>query len=210
MINKIIFVIVLVFIFGCSTKQSPTTSEDDNNTILSGDISTPLDSYIIENTFGVFRTIMGDKYHAAEDAKAWGDREVYAMMDGIISFSGSMDGYGWLIIIDHPDLDIYSLYGHLSTRRNKLPEGTIVKPGDLIAYIADDYEDGSWDLITNPNSNYPYWEPHLHFGIREGLMSEYDWTGDDRWMAGWTKTYPTELGWIKQSDFMTQYQNTNM
>ena len=39
---------------------------------------------------------------------------MYAIADGEISFSGSKGGYGWLIIIDHPQANLYSLYGHLS------------------------------------------------------------------------------------------------
>ena len=54
------------------------------------------------------------KYHAAEDYHLPAGSPVYAFADGEISFSGRMGGYGWLIIIDHPQFDIYSLYGHLS------------------------------------------------------------------------------------------------
>ncbi len=56
------------------------------------------------------------KYHAAEDYFQPAGTPVYAMADGEVSFSGPMGGYGWLIIIDHPQANIYSLYGHLSSQ----------------------------------------------------------------------------------------------
>lgn len=55
-----------------------------------------------------------DKFHAAEDYHRPAGTPVYAMADGDISFSGPMRGYGWLIIVDHPQANLYSLYGHLS------------------------------------------------------------------------------------------------
>ena len=51
------------------------------------------------------------EYHAAEDVYLPPGASVYAMADGQVSFSGPMDGYGWLIIIDHPQANLYSLYG---------------------------------------------------------------------------------------------------
>ncbi len=39
------------------------------------------------------------EFHAAEDYKRSAGTPVYAMADGLISFSGPADGYGWLIII---------------------------------------------------------------------------------------------------------------
>jgi murein DD-endopeptidase MepM/ murein hydrolase activator NlpD len=48
------------------------------------------------------RTTRGPEYHAAEDILQPAGTPVYAMADGMVSFSGLMGGYGWLIIIDHP------------------------------------------------------------------------------------------------------------
>ncbi|MCJ7716605.1 MAG: M23 family metallopeptidase, partial [Anaerolineales bacterium] len=83
----------------------------------------------------------GSKYHAAEDYHLPAGSPVYAFADGEISFSGPMGGYGWLIIIDHPQANIYSLYGHLSPSRWLLKSGTVEK-GDLIAYLGDSDENG--------------------------------------------------------------------
>ncbi|KQC13443.1 MAG: hypothetical protein APR63_00535 [Desulfuromonas sp. SDB] len=152
----------------------------------------PLENYQIIQTFGN-RTSSG-RYHAAEDALGEGGTPVYAIADGVVSYSGQMAGYGWLIIIDHPQLNIYSLYGHLSTRRFKVTGGEVYC-GQLIAHLADDDEDGS-------GGSYPHWTPHLHFGIRRGIKDDYPGNGDDRWMAGHTWSYPSTLGWIAPSEFI--------
>ena len=102
------------------------------------------------------------KFHAAEDYKRPPGTPVYAMADGKISFSGRAGGYGWLTLIDHPQANLYSLYGHLSPSRWKLKAGTDVKRGDLIAYLGDADENGG-------SKEQPL-VPHLHFGIRAGQI----------------------------------------
>ena len=104
------------------------------------------------------------RYHAAEDYHLPAGSPVYAIADGEISFSGPMGGYGWLIIIDHPQFNIYSLYGHLSPSRWYLKSGTVEK-GDLIAYLGDPDENGG--SAKNPLVT------HLHFGIRAGQRRDY-------------------------------------
>jgi len=127
------------------------------------------------------------QFHAAEDYKRPAETPVYAMADGRVSFSGTAGGYGWLIIIDHPQANLYSLYGHLSPSRWKLNEGTDVKKGDLIAYLGDPDENGG--------SKKSPLEPHLHFGIRAGQRDDYPGRGEWRWMAGWIRLCPQDLGW---------------
>ena len=131
------------------------------------------------------------EYHAAEDSYDPPGTPVYAMTDGKISFAGRMDGYGWLIIIDHPQVNLYSLYGHLSPSRWRLRSGTDVKKGDLIAYLGDDDENGG--SKENPLA------PHLHFGIRTGQRADYPKGGEWRWMAGWIRFCPQDLGWLQPS-----------
>jgi len=130
------------------------------------------------------------KYHAAEDFLRPAGTPVYAMADGNISFSGPMDGYGWLIIIDHPQANIYSLYGHLSPSRWRIRSGTVDK-GELISYLGDSNENGG--SVERPL------EPHLHFGIRSGQRSDYPGMGEWRWQAGWIKPCPRNLGWLQPS-----------
>jgi len=129
-------------------------------------------------------------YHAAEDYHRPAGTPVYAMADGRISFSGPMGGYGWLIIIDHPQANLYSLYGHLSPSRWRTESGP-VKKGELIAYLGDPDENGG--SPKNPL------RPHLHFGVRAGQRSDYPGMGEWRWQAGWIKPCPKELGWLQPS-----------
>ena len=154
----------------------------------------PLDEYSIIQDFGNPSNDFNQKYHSAEDLYGTAGTPVYAVANGEISYSGTMGGYGWLITIDHPEDDVYSLYGHLSSKRDKVTEGE-VQMGNIIAYIADDDEDGS-------GGEYPDWGPHLHFAIRQGSRYDYPENGDNRWMAGYTYVYPTEIGWLDPTDFI--------
>jgi murein DD-endopeptidase MepM/ murein hydrolase activator NlpD len=138
------------------------------------------------------------EYHAAEDSHHPPGTPVYAMADGRISFSGRAGGYGWLIIIDHPHANLYSLYGHLSPSRWKLRSGTEVKKGDLIAYLGDPDENGG--SKKNPLV------PHLHFGIRAGQTSDYPGKGEWRFMAGWIRLCPQDLGWLQPSLVITSQE----
>ena len=140
----------------------------------------------------------GRKYHAAEDYYWPAGTPVYAMADGKISYSGRMGGYGWLIIIDHPQFNLYSLYGHLSPSRWRLRSGSVVK-GDLIAYLGDSDENGG--SRENPLRT------HLHFGLRAGQRSDFPARGEWRWMAGWIKPCPQDLGWLQPSTVIKNQEN---
>ena len=130
------------------------------------------------------------EYHAAEDSLQPAGTPVHAMADGQVSFSGPMGGYGWLIIIDHPQGNLYSLYGHLSPSRWRLKSGTVEK-GELIAYLGDSDENGG-------SAEHPM-RTHLHFGVRAGQRSDYPGMGEWRWQAGWIKLCPQDLGWLQPS-----------
>jgi len=129
-------------------------------------------------------------YHAAEDFHRPAGTPVYAMADGEVSFSGRMGGYGWLVIVDHPQANIYSLYGHLSPSRWYIQPG-LVEKGQLIGYLGDPDENGG--SAKNPLVT------HLHLGVRAGQRADYPGKGEWRWMAGWIKPCPVELGWLKPS-----------
>jgi hypothetical protein len=132
------------------------------------------------------------KYHAAEDYHQPAGTPVYAIADGEVSFSGKMGGYGWLVIVDHPQFGLYSLYGHLSPSRWRIDAGTMVEKGELLAYLGDEYENGGSaksPLVT-----------HLHFGMRVGQRSDYPGKGEWRWMAGWIKPCPADVGWLCPSE----------
>lgn len=207
--------LAILLLAGCSTEypqscpSSPPIGLLNANEIASDDSLSfrfPLDESTIDETlffgwFGVTNECPPDMpdcynypevmFHAAEDYKRPAGTPVYAMADGHVSFSGTSEGYGWLIIIDHPQVNLYSLYGHLSPSRWKVDESTDVKKGDLIAYLGDSNENGG-------SAERPV-IPHLHFGIRAGQRDDYPGRGEWRWMAGWIRLCPQDIGWLQPS-----------
>ena len=168
----------------------------------------PIDDNLYFGWFGVSNECTPDivdcyeyperKFHAAEDYKRPAGTPVYAMADGIISYSGRAGGYGWLILIDHPQANLYSLYGHLSPSRWKLKAGTDVERGDLIAYLGDSDENGG-------SKEQPL-DTHLHFGIRAGQIADYPAKGEWRYMGGWIKLCPQDVGWLQPSLVITSQE----
>ncbi len=216
------FSIFLLLLAGCS-KQYPETCPSSTPIGLieadeiAGDDSLPfrfpleasmIDGKLFFGWFGVSNECnpnisecheYGERqYHAAEDYQRPAGTPVYAMADGRISFSGREAGYGWLIIIDHHQVNLYSLYGHLSPSRWKLESGTEVKRGDLIAYLGDSNENGG-------SADEPL-EPHLHFGVRAGQTADYPAKGEWRFMAGWIRLCPQDLGWLQPSVVITRQE----
>jgi len=210
------FGIVFLFLAACNTEypeSCPSYSSDFNlseaKTYPADDslpFQFPLDKYEpgspkYKSSFSMSGRSSFDspmEYHAAEDSYDPPGTPVYAIADGHISFSGRAGGYGWLIIIDHPQANLYSLYGHLSPSRWKLRSGTDVKKGEMIAYLGDNYENGGSE--KNPL------KPHLHFGIRAGQTTEYPSRGEWRFMAGWIRLCPQDLGWIQPSLVITSQE----
>ena len=168
----------------------------------------PIDDNLYFGWFGVSNECTPDiadcyeyperNFHAAEDYKRPAGTPVYAMADGTISFSGPAGGYGWLILIDHPQANLYSLYGHLSPSRWKLKAGTDVERGDLIAYLGDSDENGG-------SKEQPV-DTHLHFGIRAGQTADYPAKGEWRYMGGWIKLCPQDVGWLQPSVVITSQE----
>lgn len=87
--------------------------------------------------------------HQGLDIAAKIGTPIKAVADGIVSYSGTMGGYGNIIIIDHGN-GIQTYYGHCSKLYAKL--GKAVTAGDVIAAV------GNTGNSTGP---------HLHFEIRE-------------------------------------------
>ena len=138
-----------------------------------------------------------DEYHTAEDYHLPAGTPVYAMANGQVSFSGRMDGYGWLIVVDHPQANLYSLYGHLSPSRWHIRSGSVSK-GTLIGYLGDADENGG-------TAEHPM-RTHLHFSVRAGQRADYPGKGEWRWQAGWTKPCPTDVGWLHPSGVIVNQQ----
>ncbi|MFC2032586.1 M23 family metallopeptidase [Chloroflexota bacterium] len=179
----------------CPSYETVSLSEADtyvNNTELP--FRFPLDNFhagLYGARFAEYGTGSAEKCHAAEDYLRAPGTPVFAIADGVVSFCGPMGGYGWLIIIDHPQANLYSLYGHLSPSRWYIESGVFVEKGQLIAYLGDSDENGG-------SSKQPL-TPHLHFGIRAGQRADYSSMGEWRWQAGWIKYCPQDLGWLQPS-----------
>lgn len=86
-----------------------------------------------------------NRYGAAKDSnskitwdgvsiKAPRGREVLAVYSGTVVFSDWLQGYGWLLIIDHGD-GFMSLYAHAEGLHKDVGDG--VKKGELIAVVGD-------------------------------------------------------------------------
>jgi murein DD-endopeptidase MepM/ murein hydrolase activator NlpD len=204
--------ILLILLAGCAqpAESCPSFSSVDLSGVgFTGDddlpFQFPLDDYRIYTSSAPFSTdfaaygmtTRGPEYHAAEDIHQPAGTPVFAMADGRVSFSGPMEGYGWLIIIDHPQANLYSLYGHLSPSRWQIEPGR-VEEGELIGYLGDNDENGG--SAENPL------RPHLHFGVRTGQRADYSGMGSWRWQAGWIKPCPQDLGWLQPSVIITNQE----
>jgi len=151
--------------------------------------------YTVFAAYGGLRS--DPEYHSAEDYAQPPGTPVYAITGGEVTFSGPMGGYGWLVIVDHPQANLYSLYGHLSPSRWQVEPGPVEK-GELLGYLGDDDENGG-------SADQPL-RPHLHLGIRAGQRADYPAQGEWRWQAGWIKPCPQNPGWLQPSLIITGQQ----
>lgn len=92
-------------------------------------------------------------YHNGIDIPAPEGTPIYAAYAGTVVFSGWKDGYGYIEILHHPELNLYTFYGHCSAL--VAASGTNVSAGDTIAKVG------------NTGASYG---AHLHFGICNTLQ----------------------------------------
>ncbi|MFQ6016374.1 MAG: M23 family metallopeptidase [Anaerolineae bacterium] len=89
-----------------------------------------------------------DDFHTGIDIGVWYYTEVRATKDGVVTWAGWRQGYGWVVEIEH-EMGYSTLYAH--NVRYTVDPGDEVKAGDIIAYV------GSTGNTTGP---------HLHYEIR--------------------------------------------
>lgn len=102
--------------------------------------------------FGTRRDPFNEKrmeFHKGIDLGCPAGTKVYTVRSGEVVFSGYMEGYGRLVIVEH-EFGYRSYYGHLS--RIMVKPGMKVRPGDVLALS------GNTGRSTGP---------HLHFEIRK-------------------------------------------
>ncbi len=104
----------------------------------------PLDNGIVTSRYGI--RSLGN--HKGIDIAASTGTPIHASEAGVVTYSGWMDGYGYLIIIQHT-AGYETYYGHCSKLASDV--GDTVEKGDVIAYV------GSTGRSTGP---------HVHLEIR--------------------------------------------
>ena len=111
----------------------------------------PLKSISINSPYGtrVHPVTKKRTTHHGVDLKAAMNTPVYAPYAGVVTYSGWMNGYGKIVIIDHGG-GYTTRYAHLN--RWIVGKGTKVKKGQLIA------KTGNTGMSTGP---------HLHYEIRK-------------------------------------------
>jgi murein DD-endopeptidase MepM/ murein hydrolase activator NlpD len=94
------------------------------------------------------------KMHKGMDIAGSTGSPIYAAMDGTVTYSGWMEGYGKVIIIDHGN-KLETIYGHCNLLRVK--KGEKVSKGQRIGDV------GSTGRSTGP---------HVHFEVRINGVAE--------------------------------------
>lgn len=107
-------------------------------------------AYAITSPYGwrVHPVLQTKRFHYGIDIGVYSGTPIYSLMDGVVVYSGTMSGYGKVVMVNHGELT--SLYAHNSSIAVK--EGQTVKGGQLISYS------GNTGLSSGP---------HLHFEIRK-------------------------------------------
>lgn len=102
-----------------------------------------------DDLFGAYRT--AERSHGGLDLDAPIGTPIYAAKAGVVEVAEWVEGYGWLIVIDHKD-NTETYYAHMRYEYPFAVEvGQAVSRGQLIGYVGDT----GWSTA-----------PHLHFEYR--------------------------------------------
>lgn len=119
-------------------------------------------------------------YHNAIDIEAEYGSNIFAAYPGTCISADWMDAYGYMIILYHEDLGVYTYYAHCSSV--DITAGKVVAGGEVIGHVGS----------TGQSSG-----NHLHFGICDKLLS------------GWpTRTYYDPLTYFKYDGTSIQNPTT--
>lgn len=115
-------------------------------------IRTPLDIFRISSRFstGRYHPILNRiRAHKGTDYAAPSGTPIKATGDGRVSFMGWKGGYGRVMILKHGG-SYETVYGHMSSFRNGLGNGSRVQQGQVIGYV------GMSGLATGPHLHYEF------------------------------------------------------
>lgn len=125
------------------TPVKPLTQEDvEKSTSLRGDLIMPTNG-IISSEFG----LRNGRPHKGIDIANKAGTPIYAVLDGVVVFSGVQSGYGNVVVIEHPDF-VMTVYAH--NERNVVKVDDRVTQGQLIAYM------GSTGQSTGNHCHFEY------------------------------------------------------
>lgn len=125
----------------------------------------PVNGYVITSPFGP----RWGRQHKGLDMGVPVGTPVYSSYDGTIVGAGLLDpeGYGNVIVIRHDDVNLTTVYGHLSEFAFSESGGMLNKPvkaGELIG------KSGGKKGAPGAGSS---GGPHLHYEVRQGLAANY-------------------------------------
>lgn len=119
-------------------------TDQNREVFLHNSITTPIRG-VLTSTFGEQRSGYN---HKGIDLAAEIGTKIQAALDGTVNFSGVAEGYGNVVIIDHPN-NLQTVYAHCS--KLKASTGEKVLRGQVIAEVGN----------TGDSTG-----PHLHFEIK--------------------------------------------
>jgi len=137
-------------------------------------LASPLDIPLLLN--GNFAELRAHHFHAGLDFKTQGRTglPIYAPADGYVSrINISTSGYGNALYIDHPELNLTTVYGHLESFAPQIDSLAKAKHYELEKYNINFFPEGKalrvkkGDIIAYSGNTGSSAGPHLHFETRD-------------------------------------------
>ncbi len=160
-----------IFIF-----QLLSLSAKQHTEYLEYHLSAPLDIPLLLS--GNFAELRPHHFHGGVDFKTQGveGMAIHAVADGYVSrINVSTAGYGRALYLDHPDLNLTTVYGHLSRYAPRIDSLAKAKHYELEKYNIDFFPEDirikvkKGDIIAYSGNTGSSAGPHLHFETRDRI-----------------------------------------
>lgn len=156
-------------------------------------VALPVEGFADHRTFKVFGQFVDDRfhgYHCGDDIEIddkTAEIPVYSIAEGTVSYAGTINGYGGVIVIAHTidGKTISAIYGHVDIANAAVKAGDSVVKGERIAMLGD-HESTEADGERK----------HLHFGMYEGSEVRF---------AGYVKSESELSDWINPTLFFEEH-----